>query len=176
MGRRLQQLFADFPKAVWDPKAVAGIKGITQAAGLPFAVLSSPPKCWSHSCPAHHNTFVWCFLQTKLTLQTPIHLQSEKLPDPANSKNNIILIFMPTPGFHDQKYYLSSSRTYWQILDVLDPGSRVKNVFLLKLWYNCSETTNGSIISKICLRGFFAGIQLLTRTTFWFKSSLGHGN
>lgn len=82
-------------------------------------------------------------MQTNLTPQNPIHFQSQKQPDPANSKNknNIIFILMPVAGFYYQEHYLSSSRTYWEILDVFRCRLHSEECFfveavILLLWNN----------------------------------------
>lgn len=106
VGRRM--LLCEMPRQFW-------------IAGLPFPGLSSGLLTVPQLGPANAN---------KTNSTKPSSFQSEKLPDPANSNNNIIFIFMSIPGFYYQNYYLSSCRTYWENLDALDPGSTVKNVFV----------------------------------------------
>lgn len=104
----MQQLFADFPNAVWDPKECFGWRELPRQQGCPSqgsplllsAGLSGPTL---PSSPREGQ-----LMQTKPTPQNPTHFQSEELPDPASSKNNIIYTFMPIPGFYYQEYYLSS--------------------------------------------------------------------
>lgn len=163
----------EIPRSVLDGESYPG-----SWAALPSALLSSSvlltvvPQLPSSP---HEGQL----MQTKPTPQTPAHFQSEKLPDPASSQNSIICIFMPIPGFYYPEYYLSFCRTYWEILDALDPGSTVKNVFveavILLLWNN-KWLNNFQFLLRVWWGFLCACIQLLARTTFWFKSSLGHGN
>lgn len=61
-------------------------------------------------------------------------------------------------GFYHQEYYLSSRGKYWEILNALDPGSTVKNVFVeavILLLRNNQQLNN----FKDPFEGFFSAVQ-----------------